>query len=91
MLILSAFTGAATQLGEALIINPYSADQLAEAIDTALAMPLEERKRRWQALYRTVEQQDAHWWCDAFIRLLMTDSDVITEKAVSALDHAQAA
>ncbi len=54
VLILSRFAGAADQLREALIVNPYDADEVAEAINQALTMELPERKERWQALRETV-------------------------------------
>ncbi len=54
VLILSRFAGAADQLREALIVNPFDADEVAEAINQALTMELPERKERWQALRETV-------------------------------------
>jgi trehalose 6-phosphate synthase len=50
VLILSQFAGAAHELGEALLVNPFDADGVAEAIDQALNMELGERKERWHAL-----------------------------------------
>jgi trehalose 6-phosphate synthase len=50
VLILSRFAGAAHELTEALIVNPFDVDEVAEAIDQALTMELGERKERWQAL-----------------------------------------
>ncbi len=54
VLILSRFAGAADALREALIVNPYDADEVAEAIHQALTMDLGERKERWQALRERV-------------------------------------
>jgi trehalose 6-phosphate synthase len=54
VLILSRFAGAADQLREALIVNPFDSDEVAEAINQALTMELPERKERWQALRETV-------------------------------------
>lgn len=45
--MLSIFAGAAEILPDALLVNPYDADETAHAIDVALKMPLEERKERW--------------------------------------------
>lgn len=54
VLILSRFAGAAEELREALIVNPFDADEVAEAINQALTMELGERKERWQALRERV-------------------------------------
>jgi len=70
VLILSSFAGAAAQLKEAVLVNPYSADEMADAIATAFAMPREERVRRWQALIANVRSQDVFWWCDQYLDAL---------------------
>ena len=51
---------------DALLINPYSSEEMSEAINRALAMPLDERKRRWRAMMNSVEQQDISWWRQTF-------------------------
>lgn len=66
VLILSRFAGAAEQLTEALLINPYSPEEIAEAIRQALAMPLAERKARWRACMDNIEAQDVIWWRKRF-------------------------
>ncbi len=76
VLILSKFTGAAAQLKEALTINPFSADELAEAIEQALKMPVAERKRRWRSLYDIVNREDVAWWCDSFLQRLRGSSEI---------------
>ncbi|MBC2776050.1 alpha,alpha-trehalose-phosphate synthase (UDP-forming) [Parasphingopyxis marina] len=70
VLILSRFAGAALQLKDALLINPYSNDEIAEAIAQALAMPLAERKRRWQSMYENVRDEDVIWWRHDFVDAL---------------------
>jgi trehalose 6-phosphate synthase len=70
VLVLSRFAGAAEQLKEALLVNPYDIEGTAAAILLALQMPLEERRSRHQALMRTVRAQDVHWWCEAFLDAL---------------------
>lgn len=67
VLILSCFAGAAQQLDQALLVNPYSADELAHAIRQALDMPLAERKRRYEALVKTVRDDGIRQWTDNFI------------------------
>lgn len=66
VLVLSRFAGAALQLTEALLINPYSSEEMAEAIRQALDMPLDERKRRWRAMIDNVEKEDVIWWREQF-------------------------
>ena len=46
MLILSQFAGAAHELTEALIVNPFDPDAIADAMHLALSMPLAERRER---------------------------------------------
>ncbi len=70
VLILSRFAGAAAQLEEALLVNPYSADEISEAIAQALAMERDERKQRWQAMYERTRKEDVIWWRDRFVEAL---------------------
>ena len=66
VLILSQFAGAAEQLVDALLINPYSPEEIADAIRRALDMPLEERKARWRACMDNIEAEDVLWWRKRF-------------------------
>jgi trehalose 6-phosphate synthase len=70
VLVLSRFAGAAAQLDAALIINPHSSEDMADAIARALVMPLEERKERHAALLKSVIEQDVRWWSVRFIEAL---------------------
>lgn len=67
VLVLSQFAGAAQQMTEALIINPHDRDAMADAVRTAIHMPLDERQRRWRALYRGICEQDINWWRNHFL------------------------
>lgn len=67
VLILSRFAGAAEQMGEALLVNPFSREEVADAIKRALRMPLNERVRKWQALMKVVRDTDVGIWRDAFV------------------------
>ncbi|MDB5753376.1 MAG: putative trehalose-6-phosphate synthase, Glycosyltransferase Family 20 [Ramlibacter sp.] len=67
VLVLSRFAGAAEQLPEALLVNPYDREGTAAAILLALQMPLEERRSRHEAMMRTLRRYDVHWWCDSFL------------------------
>jgi trehalose 6-phosphate synthase len=70
VLVLSRFAGAAHQLGEALIVNPYDSQEVAEAIRTALAMPRAERQRRFKKLYETISSTDIGWWTQRYLAAL---------------------
>lgn len=70
VLILSRFAGAAAQLGEALLVNPYSKDEISDAIRQAIDMPLAERRRRWEALHASVRDEDVAWWRERFVQTL---------------------
>lgn len=70
VLVLSRFAGAAEQLKEALLVNPYDTDATCETIQQALHMPLGERQRRHQKLLERIRAQDVHWWRRAFLDTL---------------------
>lgn len=70
VLVLSRFAGAAQQMKEALIVNPFSQEDVADAIRKALSMPLAERRKRWRALHEGVERDDVVAWRDSFVRTL---------------------
>lgn len=70
-LVLSCFAGASEELeGGALLVNPYDPDAIAEALDVALRMELEERQARWQAMRDKVWRNTAASWSRAFIKRL---------------------
>jgi trehalose 6-phosphate synthase len=71
VLILSRFAGAATQLTDAVLVNPYSAEELSDAIVTALRMPRDERIRRWRTMMDNIEQEDVIWWRQRFTDVLI--------------------
>ena len=70
VLVLSRFAGAANQLKSALIVNPNSPEEIAEALHRALSMDLMERIERWRALFDNVQREDVTAWRDAFVRAL---------------------
>ncbi|MED5619424.1 alpha,alpha-trehalose-phosphate synthase (UDP-forming) [Ideonella sp. BN130291] len=70
VLVLSRFTGAAEQLREALLVNPYDISATADAIERALHMPLAERVERHQALLKNVVRYDVQWWQRQFLATL---------------------
>ena len=70
VLILSKFAGAAEELEEALIVNPYNIDDMAKAMQTALRMPIEERKERHAALLRRIKIHNVAFWRRSFLDVL---------------------
>jgi len=70
VLILSRFAGAAEQMGEALLVNPFSREEIAAAIQKALTMPLAERRRKWEALMQVVKDTDVNRWRDRYVTAL---------------------
>ncbi|HEV2083431.1 MAG TPA: trehalose-6-phosphate synthase [Brevundimonas sp.] len=70
VLILSRFAGAAEQMGEALLVNPFSREELSDAIHRALTLPLAERRRKWEALMQVVRDTDVSIWRDEFVATL---------------------
>ena len=67
VLILSEMAGAAEELQEALIVNPFSPDAVVEAIQRALSMPEQERRARMSALRARVRSHDVHMWVASFL------------------------
>ena len=70
VLILSRFAGAADQLKQALMVNPNSPEEIAEALKRALAMELPERIERWAQMFETVTRDDVSAWRDAYVGAL---------------------
>jgi len=75
VLILSRFAGSALQMRQALIVNPYNPEEVADALRRALTMPREERLERWQALYECVQEEDVTAWRDAYVRALSGEDE----------------
>ena len=63
-LVLSEFTGAAEQLREALLCNPFDVEGLAATIDLALALDEDDRRARLERLAATVARCDVFWWVE---------------------------
>ena len=62
VLVLSALAGAAQELQEALIINPYDVDGFADALLQAIDMPRDERRARMRAMRRIVAGRNVFGW-----------------------------
>jgi hypothetical protein len=64
------FAGAAEEMTQALIVNPYSIEETSDAIRAALEMTLEERCERHGALLAGIKKQDAAAWSQSFLEHL---------------------
>jgi len=84
-LILSQFTGAARELRDAIIVNPYDVEQLAEAIRLALEMDTEERQTRMRLLRNNVMRHNVFAWAGSLITEL---SEIRIEEAQPELRRA---
>lgn len=67
VLILSEFAGAARELTEAILINPYDGEAFADAIHAALTLPARERLQRMARLRQTVEENNVYRWAANFL------------------------
>ena len=78
VLILSAFAGASHELSDAIIVNPYDIDQIADAIHRALEMSPEERTSRMQRMRQVIAERNVYRWAGSLIAELC---DIRVEKA----------
>jgi trehalose 6-phosphate synthase len=67
VLILSRFAGAADELSDALMVNPFDSEEIAEAMHRALTMTIEERRSRFQTLREKVWATTAQRYCSSFL------------------------
>jgi trehalose 6-phosphate synthase/phosphatase len=72
VLVLSELAGAASELGEALTVNPYDVETLAATLDRALSMPEFERRERMSALRDKVRARPVELWAQRFVDVLET-------------------
>lgn len=79
VLILSQFAGAAEDLEEALIVNPYDIDDMANAMQKAITMRIDEKRERFDALIRRVRLRDVKAWRENFLTALSASLDQVTQ------------
>jgi trehalose 6-phosphate synthase len=70
VLVLSKFAGAANELDTALLVNPHDIDGMARTIATALGMPLQERRLRWEAMMEKLRNSTIQQWFAEFVEAL---------------------
>ncbi len=72
ILILSQFTGAARELHEAVLVNPYDTEVFADTIKMVLEMPKEEKERRNRWLQEWIREHDIYWWAFSFLNEMVS-------------------
>lgn len=70
VVVLSEMAGVAKEMGEAIIINPINEDEIADALNTALVMPLEEQKDRMKFLQERIQRYSVFKWAGEFVDAL---------------------
>ena len=78
VLILSRFAGAADELTDALIVNPFDAEEITAAMHRGLAMPLEERQARHQSMLARIKASSARNFNLTFLAALRPDANGAT-------------
>ncbi len=71
MLVLSSLAGAARELTDAVIVNPYDRDSVADGIATAITMSLDERRERHASMMQVLRKNDITAWRTRFVDALM--------------------
>ena len=68
VLILSEFTGAASELTQSILVNPHDLERIADSLYEALRMPVEERRQRMQAMFEHLKARNIHAWVNDALR-----------------------
>lgn len=75
-LVLSTLAGAAKELDAATLVNPYDTAGMAEGMQSALSMPLEERRERYRAMIDALQRNDITAWRTRFVEALLASAGV---------------
>jgi trehalose 6-phosphate synthase/phosphatase len=76
VLVLSEMTGASKELGEALQINPFNFEEIADTLKRALEMPKAEQKRRMLSLQKRISRYSVEKWAEEFMNALESSQNV---------------
>jgi len=87
VLILSELAGAASELGEAILVNPTDVADVASSITRALAMPLYEQRNRISLMQRRLQEYDVFKWVNDFMDQLMAVKQEQQKQKVKVLDE----
>jgi trehalose 6-phosphate synthase/phosphatase len=80
-LVLSSFAGAAAEMGEALLVNPFDEERTALSVKRALTMSVDEKHDRMLALPERVLRNNVFAWSDGFLSLLDAAAEARREAA----------
>jgi trehalose 6-phosphate synthase/phosphatase len=86
VLILSELAGAASELGEAILVNPTDTSDVASSITRALAMPLYEQRNRIALMQRRLQEYDVFRWVNDFMDQLLQVKQEQQKQKVKLLD-----
>jgi trehalose 6-phosphate synthase/phosphatase len=86
VLILSELAGAASELSEAILVNPTDVTEVAESIHTALTMPLTEQRNRLSYMQRRIAAYDINKWINDFMDVLLSVKKDQEKQQVNILD-----
>ena len=75
VLVLSEFAGAADELRDAILVNPYNTESVMDAIRTAIDMPVDEQMNRMARLRENVKTKDVHYWTETFLNELTQSAE----------------
>ncbi len=73
VLLLSRFAGAARELDGALLVNPYDRSGVADAMNRALTMSIEERQERWESMMRIIRENSIDKWRENYLAALRAE------------------
>jgi trehalose 6-phosphate synthase len=71
VLVLSQFTGSSRELTDALLVNPFAVEEMADAMHRAVSMPNDERRRRMQKMRAAVAGNDVYRWAGKLLSALL--------------------
>ncbi|MDX9873038.1 MAG: bifunctional alpha,alpha-trehalose-phosphate synthase (UDP-forming)/trehalose-phosphatase, partial [Clostridia bacterium] len=91
MVVISETIGAASELGEAVIVNPNDYDAIARGLKTALAMPRAEKIARNKLMHRRIRRYNVEFWAGKFLntlqRIVMESTQNIAQRSIEKDSH----
>ena len=88
VLVLSELTGAASELNEALLVNPSDSGEVADAIATALNMPIQEQRTRLSYMQKRLSEYNVEKWINDFLGTLELARQEQKKQQVNVFDNA---
>lgn len=82
VLVLSRFAGAAEELTDALIVNPFDVEAVADCLHQGLTMPLDERQARHKSLLARIRVSSARQFCQTFLTALRADPNASADTSL---------